>query len=127
MCVDYSDLNKAYPKDPFPLSSIDGLVDAASGFRFLSFMDAYLGYNQISMNLLYEEKTVFITPMANYCYRVMPFGLKNAGTTYQRLMNKVFLEHIGSLMEVYINGMLVKTKEEDNLLFDLEVIFNCLQ
>ena len=66
-------------------------------------------------------------PMANYCYKVMPFRLKNTGVTYQRLMNKVFLEHIGSLMEVYIDDMLVKTKEEGSLFFDLEAIFSCLQ
>ena len=65
--------------------------------------------------------------MANYCYKVMPFGLKNAGATYQRLMNKVFSEHIGSLMEVYIDDMLVKTKEVGNLLSDIRVVFNCLR
>ena len=92
MCVDYTDLNKACPKDSYPLPSIDGLVDAASGFRFLSFLDAYSGYNQIPMHPLDEEKTTFITPMGNYCYRVMPFGLKNVGATYQRLMNKIFTE-----------------------------------
>ena len=66
MCVDYIDLNKACPKDSYPLLSIDGLVDMASGFQFLSFMDAYLGYNQILMHPCDEEKTAFITPMANY-------------------------------------------------------------
>ena len=90
MCIDYININKACPKDSYPLSSIDGLVNATSGFRFLSFMDAYSGYNQILMHPLDEEKTVFITPMANYCYKVMPFGLKNVGATYETLMNKVF-------------------------------------
>ena len=69
----------------------------------------------------------FITLMANYCYKVMPFGLKNAGATYQRLMNKVFMELIGSLMEVYIDDMLIKTKEEGGLLSDLKVVFGRLR
>ena len=63
------------------MPSIDGLVDVASGFHFLTFMDTYLGYNQIPMHPLDEEKTTFITPMANYCYKVMPFGLKNVGAS----------------------------------------------
>ena len=82
MCIDYIDLNKAFVKDSYPLPSIDGLVDAASDFRFLSLLDAYLGYNQIPMHPLDEEMIAFITPIGNYCYRVMPFELKNAGATY---------------------------------------------
>ena len=126
MCVNYTDLNKACPKNPYPLSSIDNLVNATSSFCFMSFMDAYSKYNQISMHPLNEEKIAFITPMANYCYKVMPFGLKNGGATYTRLMNKVFFEHIGNLMEVCVGDMLVKIKEENSLFFDLEVVFNYL-
>ena len=120
-------MNKACLKDPYPLPSIDGLVDVAFGFHFLSFIDAYSGYNQIPMHRLDEEKMAFITPMANYCYKVMPFGLKNAGATYQRLMNKVFAEFIGNLMEVYIDNMLVKIKEEGSLFSDLEVVLGRLR
>nr|KYP55951.1 Transposon Ty3-G Gag-Pol polyprotein [Cajanus cajan] len=90
MCVDYTDLNKACPKDSYPLPNIDRLVDGASGHALLSFLDAYSGYNQIMMYPPDEVHTSFITDHANYCYRVMPFGLKNAGATYQRLMDKVF-------------------------------------
>ena len=79
------------------------------------------------MHPLDREKMMFLTPMANYCYKVMPFGLKNVGATYQRLTNKVFLEHIKSLMEIYIDDVLVKKKEVDNLLSDIEVVFNCLR
>ena len=75
MCVNYTDLNKACPKDSYPLPSIDELVDMASRFQFLSFLDAYSGYNQIPMHPLDEEKIAFITPMGNY-------WLKNAGATY---------------------------------------------
>ena len=79
------------------------------------------------MHPLDEEKTAFITPMGNYCYRVIPFGLKNAGATYQRLMNKIFTEHIRVLMEVYIDDMLVKTKMEEELLQNLKTLFSCLR
>ncbi|XP_014492389.1 uncharacterized protein LOC106754837 [Vigna radiata var. radiata] len=100
MCVDFTDLNKACPKDSYPLPNIDRLVDGASGHTVLSFLDAYSGYNQISMHAPDREKTAFITEHANYCFDVMPFGLKNAGATYQRLMDKVFHNQTGRCMEV---------------------------
>nr|KYP65766.1 Transposon Ty3-I Gag-Pol polyprotein [Cajanus cajan] len=90
MYVDYTDLNKACPKDSYPLSSIDRLVDGASMHAFLSFLDAYSGYNQIMMYSPNKVHTSFIIDHANFCYRVMPFGLKNAGATYQRLKDKGF-------------------------------------
>jgi hypothetical protein len=83
MCVDFTDLNKACPKDSFPLPRIDALADSTSGYELLSFMDAFSGYNQILMHLEDREKTAFITDRGLYCYKVMPFGLKNAGATYQ--------------------------------------------
>ena len=89
-------------------------------------MDTYLGYNQILMYLLNEEKIAFITLTTNYCYKVMLFGLKNTWAIYQRLMNKIFAEHIKTLMEVYIDDMLVKTMEEEELLPNLEIVFDCL-
>ena len=92
MCVDYTDLNKAYPKDSYPLRNIDHLVDCASRFGMLSFRGAYLGYNQVKMHPNDEEKMAFITNKGVYCYWVMPFGLKNIGATYQRMMNTVFSE-----------------------------------
>ncbi|RYR19470.1 hypothetical protein Ahy_B03g064246 [Arachis hypogaea] len=127
MCVDYTDLNKACPKDAFPLPNIDGLVDAASGHRYLSFMDAYSGYNQILMHRPDEEKTAFITPDGTYCYTVMPFGLKNAGATYQRLVNKIFRDLSGNKLEVYIDDMLAKTESGEQLTGDLKVIMNTLR
>jgi hypothetical protein len=90
MCIDFTDLNKACPKDSFPLPRIDMLVDSTAGYGLLSFMDAFSGYNQIRMHLADQEKTAFMTDQGIYCYQVMPFGLKNAGTTFQRLMNKTF-------------------------------------
>ena len=102
MCVDFTDLNKAYPKDSFSLPSIDQLVDASVGHHVLSFMDAFSGYNQIMMNLFDQENTAFITKEGLYCYRVMSFELKNARVTYQRLVNKIFADKIGKTMEVYV-------------------------
>ncbi|RDX82530.1 hypothetical protein CR513_36660, partial [Mucuna pruriens] len=106
MCTDYTDLNKACPKDPYPLPSIDRLVDNVAGFTFLSFMDAYSGYNQIRMHPQDEEKTAFIIDEGAFCYQVMPFGLKNAGATYQRLMDKIFKGILGKDVEVYVDDML---------------------
>nr|KYP38110.1 Transposon Ty3-I Gag-Pol polyprotein [Cajanus cajan] len=113
MCVDYTDLNKACPKDSYPLPNIDRLVDGASGHALLNFLDAYSGYNQIMMYPPDEVHTSFITDHANYCYRVMPFDLKNAGATYQRLMDKVFHQQIGRNMEVYVDDMVVWTLHVD--------------
>ncbi|KAK0593489.1 hypothetical protein LWI29_037564 [Acer saccharum] len=109
VCIDFTDLNKACPKDSFPLPHIDMLVDATAGHELLSFMDAYSGYNQILMHPDDQEKTTFVTERGIFCYKVMPFGLKNAGATYQRLVNKMFAKMLGSTMEVYIDDMLVKS------------------
>jgi len=81
MCVDFTDLNKNFPKDSYPLPSIDALVDSTSGCRLLSFLDAFSGYNQIKIHPRDECKTD-MTELSCYCYTVMPFGLKNASATY---------------------------------------------
>ena len=94
MCVDYSNLNRACPKDSFSLPRKDQLVDSISEFELLSFMDAYAGYNHIQMDQGDEEYTTFTTDRGLYCYKVMTFGLKNAGATYQRLMNVMFAEYL---------------------------------
>ena len=90
VCVDYMDLNEASPKDSFPLPHINQIVDASVGHGILSFLDAFSGYHQIPLYLPDAEKTTFITPRGLYCYNVMPFGLKNAGANYQRLVTKIF-------------------------------------
>ena len=127
MCIDFKKLNKACPKDSYPLPRIDQLVDATSGHELLTFMDAFSGYNQIRMASEDEEKTAFITNRGLYCYRVMPFGLKNAGATYQRLVNKIFKEQIGHNMEVYVDDMLVKSRSSGNHVADLEETFGALR
>ena len=112
VCVDYTDLNKACPKDPYPVPRIDLLVDSTSGNQLLSFLDAYSGYNynQIAMHEPDKEKTAFVIERGTYCYKVMPFGLKNAGATYQRLVNMMFKKQIGITMEVYVDDIMVKGK-----------------
>ena len=109
MCIDYIDLNKACPKDAYPLPSIDRLVDGAADNCVLSFLDVYFGYNQIPKALDDMIKTAFITEDSNYFYKVMPFGLKNASATYQRPMDKVFNHVLGKCVEVYVDDMVVKS------------------
>ncbi|KAG7556989.1 Reverse transcriptase domain [Arabidopsis suecica] len=126
VCVDFTDLNKACPKDNFSLPHIDQLVEATAGNKLLSFMDAFAGYNQILMHPDDREKTPFITDRGIYCYEVMPFGLKIAGATYQRLVNRVFSEQLEKMMEVYIDDMLVKSLEENDHVAHLRDCFRQL-
>ena len=83
VCVDFTDLNRACSKDPFPIPRIDQLVDVTVGHPQMSFLDAFQGYHQIPLALDDQEKTTFVTPVGNYHHKVMPFGLKNARSTYQ--------------------------------------------
>ena len=126
MCVDFTDLNKACPKDSYPLPRIDQLVDSTTGHRLLSFMDAFSGYNQIRMDEADQEKTSFVTSQGLFCYKVMPFGLKNAGATYQNLVNHMFRPQIGRNVEVYVDNMLVKSQDEGSHLDDLQETFDTL-
>ena len=100
MCVDFTCLNKHCPKDHFPLPRIDQIIDSTAGCERLSFLDAYSGYNQIRLKEEDEVKTAFITPYGVFCYRTMPFGLKNAGATYQRMMQKCLATQIGKNVQV---------------------------
>jgi hypothetical protein len=127
MCVDYTDLNKACLKDSYPLPRIDQLVDSTTGHKLLSFMDAFSDYNQIQMTEEDQEKMAFITSRGLFCYKAMPFGLKNAGATYQRLVNKMFHDQIGRNVEVYVDNMLVKSKKDEDHLADLKETFQTLR
>ena len=127
MCVDFTDLNKACPKDSYPLPCIDQLVDSIAGHQLLSFMDVFSGYNQIKMDEADQEKTSFITSQELFCYKVMPFDLKNAGATYQRLVNHIFRPQIGRNVKVYINDTLVKSLDEEKHLDDLQETFDILR
>ena len=119
MCVDFTNLNRARPKDSYPLPRIDTLVDSTARHELLSFIDAFSGYNQIKMNEENQEKTSFVTSQRLFCYKVMPFRLKNAGAMYQRLMNKMFTHQIGRNVQVYVDDMLVKSLRENDHLNDL--------
>jgi len=110
MFVDYTSLNKACSKVPFPLPRIDQIVDSTMGCETLSFLDAYSGYHQIKMKESDHLATSFITPFGMYCYVTMPFGLRSAGATYQRCMLHVFGKHIGSPVEAYVDDIVVKSK-----------------
>ena len=114
--MDYRDLNRACPKDEFPLPITELLVDATTGFNALSFMDGFSGYNQIKMAPEDEELTAFLTPKGIYCYTVMPSGLKNAGATYQGAMATVFEDMLHNTIECYVDDLVAKNKERKNQL-----------
>ena len=127
LCIDFTNVNRACPKDSFPLPQIDLIVDATAGHELLSFMDAFSSYNQISMDSNDQEKTSFVTRQGTYCYRVIPFGLKNTGATYQRLVNRMFQKQIGTSMEVYIDDMLVKSTTAELHIAHLSEAFQILR
>jgi hypothetical protein len=126
MCVNYTSLKKHCPKDPFPLPRIDQIIDATAGCARLSFLDAYSGYNQIKLKKEDKEKTAFITPYGVFCYQVMPFGLKNTGATYQRMMQNCLGSQIGRNIQVYIDDVVITTRKEDVLISDLTETFDNL-
>nr|CAN74716.1 hypothetical protein VITISV_033046 [Vitis vinifera] len=123
VCVDCRDLNKASPKDDFPLPHIDLLVDSTAGHSMLSFIDGFSGYNQILMALEDMEKIIFITEWGTYCYKVMSFGLKNAGATYQRVATTLFHDMMHRDVEVYVDDMIVKSQGRADHLKALERFF----
>ena len=110
----FTNLNKACPKDTFLMPQIDQLVDATVGHPRMSFLNAFQGYHQIPLALGDQEKTAFLTPTKNYHCKVMPFGFKNARSTYQRMMTRMFEPQLGKNIEIYIDDMVVKSKLEFN-------------
>ena len=125
--MNFMDLNKAYPKDPFPMPKINQLVDATIGHPRVSFLDAFQGYHQIPLALDDQEKIAFVTPTGNYHYKVMPFDLKNARSTYQRMMTKMFEPQLGKSIEVYIDDMVMKSKMVSGHVGDLGNVFEILR
>src|SRR4051812_6569007 len=126
-CVDFHHINKVCPKDHFPLPRIDQIVDSTSGCERLCFLDAYSGYHQIWLYERDEILTAFITPFGCFCYITMPFGLKNAGATYQRMMQNCLIWQIGRNAEVYVDDIVVKSAEGSSLLADLAETFQSLR
>ena len=127
VCMDFTDLNKACPKDPFLMPRIDRLVDATAGHPRMSFLDAFQGYHQIPLAIDDQEKIAFVTPIRNYHYKMMSFGLKNAGSIYQRMMTRMFELQLGKNIEVYIDDMVVKSKVVSEHVRDLDDIFEILK
>uniref|UniRef100_A0A2N9HXB3 Uncharacterized protein n=1 Tax=Fagus sylvatica TaxID=28930 RepID=A0A2N9HXB3_FAGSY len=123
-CVDFRNLNKACPKDEFPLPNMDLLIDSAAGHAMFSFMDGFSGYNQIRMSTRDAEKTAFRTPIGNFYYTVMPFGLKNAGATYQRTMTAMFHDMVHKEIEDYVDDIVVKSKKREDHLRVLRKVFD---
>ena len=116
LCIDITDLNKACPKDPFPLPWIDLIIDSTAGCELLCSLDAISGYHQILIAEEDQEKMAFITPKGCYCYTRMPFGLRNAGATFQRVMQSSLGSQLGRNVEANIDDIVVKTQYKDSLI-----------
>ena len=127
VCVDYTDLNDVCLKDSFPLPRIEQIVDASIGHGMLSFLDAFSDYHRIPMYPPDAKKTFFITPHGLFCYNIIPFGLKNVEATYQRLVTKMFRPLLGKTIEVYIDDMLIKSKERPDHANHLQQVFDLLK
>nr|GEW02415.1 reverse transcriptase domain-containing protein [Tanacetum cinerariifolium] len=127
MCVDFTDLNKGCPQDCYPLPEIDWKVESLCGYPFKCFLDAYKSYHQIQLAEADEEKTAFHTGHGVYCYTKMPFGLKNAGATYQRLMDKAFKSQVERSIEVYVDDLVDKSHTEDEMVRDIKETFRTLR
>ena len=123
MCVDFRDLNKACPKDDFPFPHIDVLVDNTVGNALMSFMDGFSGYNQIKMAPKDMTKTTFTIGWGIYCYTVVPFGLKNVGATYQRIVTALLHDMMHNEVEVNVDDMIVKSKDRRSHIVNLRKFF----
>ena len=123
VCIDFRDLNKACPKDDFSLPNIDMIIESLISFEMLSFMDGFLGYNQIRIKESDQHKIAFRTPLGKFCYKVMSFRLKNAWSTYQRVMVAMFHDFIHKTVEVCVNDILIKSKNKEDHVRDIKVAF----
>ncbi|GJZ19497.1 reverse transcriptase domain-containing protein [Tanacetum coccineum] len=115
------------PKNYYPMPNIDGKIESVAGFRYKCFLDAYKRYHQVQMAQGDEEKTAFYTDQGAYCYTKMPFGLKNVGTTYQRLVDTAFQSQIGRNLEAYVDDMVIKSNDEKVLIEDIAETFDNLR
>jgi hypothetical protein len=124
--VDYIDLNRYYPKDPFVLPRIDQVIDSTAGCILLSFLDCYSGYHQIALKEEDQIKAAFITPLGAYAYTTMSFKLKNAGATYQWAIQLCLADQLHRNVEAYMDDVIIKTRSHDEFIPDLEETFNSL-
>jgi hypothetical protein len=124
MCVDYTDLNKHCPKDHFGLPRIDQVVNSMAGCVLLCFLDCYSGYHQITLKEEDQIKTAFITPFGTYAYKTMSLGLKNVDATYQRAIQMCFANQLHQNVEAYVDDVVIKTRNPEDLIADLEETFN---
>src|SRR3954467_7074120 len=127
ICIDFQNLNDACPKDEFPLPITDVMIDNTCGFERMFFMDGFAGYNQIKMYPADEKHTSFRTPLGVYCYTAMPFGLKDAGATYQRAMDKIFRPYICKTVECYVDDIAVKSRLHTDHLVNLKEVFDVMR
>ncbi|CAN6462671.1 unnamed protein product [Victoria cruziana] len=125
-CIDFRDQNKATPKDDYPLPNIDLLVDSTAAHAMLSFIDSYSGYNQIRLVSQDQPKTSFTIPQRAFCYTVIPFGLKNGGATYQRAMSAIFYDQMHTIMDAYVDDLLIKFRARDDHIEILTQVFDQL-
>ena len=123
LCVDFRDLTKACPKDDSSLPHIDVLVDNTTSSALMSFMDGFSGYNQIKMAPRDMTKTTFTMEWGIYCYIVMPFGLKNASATYQRMATALLHDIMHNEVEMYVDDMIVKANEREGHIVNLRKFF----
>jgi hypothetical protein len=127
MCVDYTDLNKHCPKDHFGLPRIIQVVDSTAGCVLLCFLDCYSGYHQIVLKEEDQIKTTSITLFGTYAYKTMSFGLKNIGATYQRAIQMCFADQLHQNVEAYMDDVVIKIRNPDDLIADLEETFSSLR
>jgi hypothetical protein len=127
ICVDYTNLNKHCPKDHFRLPRIDQVIDSMEGCVLLCFLDCYSGYHQIALKEEDQIKNAFITPYGTYAYKTMSFGLKNAGATYQRAIQMCFADQLHRNVEAYVDDVVIKTRNSDDLIADFEETFSSLR
>jgi hypothetical protein len=126
ICIDYTSLNKACPKDDYPLPRIYQIIDSTSSCKLLSFLNAYSGYHQINLTINDEEKITFNAPFGIFCYTKMTFELKNRRAAYQKCIHIILEPHIRRNVEAYIDDVVVKSKKCGDLLDDLKETFDNL-
>jgi hypothetical protein len=127
MNVDYTDLNKHCPKDPFALPRIDQVIDSTAGCILLFFLDFYTGYHQIALKEEDHIKMAFITPFGAHAYTTMSLRLKNVGATYQQAIQLCLADQLHRNVEAYMDDMVIKTRSHDEFITDLEETFNSLR